>query len=155
MPASQTLTVADLMTSQTQTCSIDESLDKVAHLMWEHDCGCVPLVDREGRVAGIVTDRDVCMAACQKDQPLSEIPATFAAARDVVTVQPNDTIERAEALMREHEVRRLPVVDAERRPVGILSVDDLVRSVHVRHRSDGLTADNVLLTLASLGEIRG
>ena len=149
------MNVAELMTSQTQTCRIEDNLDKIAKVMWEHDCGCVPLVDAEGRIAGIVTDRDVCMAACQMDVPLSRIPATFAAARDVVTVLPDDTIERAEALMREHEIRRLPVVDENRRPVGILSINDIVRSVHIQRRPDGLAPDSVILTLAALGEIRG
>jgi len=149
------MNVAELMTSQTQTCRIDENLGTVAKIMWEHDCGCVPLVDSDGRIAGIVTDRDICMAACQRDEPLSKIPATFAAARDVVTLLPDDTIERAEALMREHEIRRLPVVDESRRPMGILSINDIVRAVHIQHRPDGLTPDSVVLTLAALGEIRG
>lgn len=147
--------VSELMTSRTQTCRIDDTLDRIARVMSEHDCGCIPLVDDAGRVTGIVTDRDVCLAAYNRAEPLSKIPATYAAARDVVTVHPDDTVERAEALMREYEVRRLPVVDRDKRPVGLLSVDDLVRAVHIEHRADGLTPDNVLLTLAAISEVRG
>ncbi len=149
------MNVSELMTAKIRTCRIDDNLDKVAQIMSEHDCGCVPLVDEAGRVTGIVTDRDVCLAAYNRDEPLSKIPATYAAARDVVTVRGDDTIERAEALMRQHEVRRLPVVDPQGRPIGLLSIDDLVHGVHVEHRGSGLTADNVLLTLATIGEVRG
>lgn len=149
------MNVSELMTAKTRTCSIDDNLATVAQVMSEHDCGCIPLVDDAGRVTGIVTDRDICLAAYNRDQPLSKIPATYAAARDVVTVQPDDTIERAEALMRQHEVRRLPVVDDQGRPIGLLSIDDLVHGVHVERSRSGLTPDTVLLTLAAIGEVRG
>ena len=149
------MNVSELMTVQTRTCRIDDTLAQVAQIMSEHDCGCVPLVDDAGKVTGIVTDRDVCLAAYNRDEPLSKIPASYAAARDVVTVRADDTVERAEALMRQHEVRRLPVVDDQGRPIGLLSIDDLVHSVHVEHRGTGLTADTVVLTLAAIGEVRG
>ena len=149
------MNVSELMTAKIRTCPIDDNLDKVAQVMSEHDCGCVPLVDDAGRVTGIVTDRDSCLAAYNRGQPLSQIPATYAAARDVVTVRADDTVERAEALMRQHEVRRLPVVDDQGRPIGLLSIDDLVHGVHVEHHESGLTADTVVLTLAAIGEVRG
>ena len=57
------MNVKQIMTHPVVTCSIESHLNVVARLMWDNDCGTIPVVDAEGRLAGIVTDRDICMAA--------------------------------------------------------------------------------------------
>jgi CBS-domain-containing membrane protein len=115
--------------------------------MWENDCGCVPVVDAAGRVVGMLTDRDVCMAAYTQGRPLAEIPVSSAMSRSVVACGPDDTIATAEQRMRQHRVRRLAVVDDEGRIAGILSLSDIARRAH-QERAGGKRR-----TQTSLGDV--
>jgi CBS domain-containing protein len=116
-----------IMSRPPVTCPINGTLDQAARLMWEFDCGIVPVVNDEGRLTGVVTDRDICMAAYLNGKPPAHIPVGTAMAHSVVAVHENDLIEHAEMLMRDNQVRRLPVVDDEARPVGVVSMNDLAR----------------------------
>lgn len=117
--------VSDLMTREVRACTIHDSLNAAARIMWDHDCGCAPVVDAHGRLAGIVTDRDISMAAYTQGLPLDAIPVQRVMARHVVTCARGDDAEKAHRLMRTHEIHRLPVVDSRGRLVGILSLSDL------------------------------
>ena len=66
--------VNELMSAVAYRCNDSDMANDAAQLMWDHDCGCVPVVDARDRVVGIVTDRDVCMAAYTQGRPLTEIP---------------------------------------------------------------------------------
>jgi CBS-domain-containing membrane protein len=79
----------------------------------------------EGHLTGIVTDRDICMAALMTGLPLGLIRVREVMTVDVFTCDPDDEISAAHALMREQQVRRLPVVDKEEQVVGIVSLNDL------------------------------
>jgi CBS domain-containing protein len=127
--------IKDLMSHPAVTCPANSMLDQVARLMWEFDCGVIPVVNDEGRLAGVVTDRDICMAAYTQGRPVADIPVTTAMARGVVAGHVEDTVESAEARMREHQIRRLPVLDAENRPVGVVSMNDLARLAARARRS--------------------
>ena len=120
--------VDQLMTSPVVTCSTRDNLNTVAALMWDHDCGVVPVVDEAGRLAGILTDRDICMAAYTQGRRLHEIPVDTVMTREVYSCRPDDPITRAEESMEAHQVRRVPVVDADGHPVGVLSLNDLARA---------------------------
>ena len=119
--------VADLMTSEVKACTTHDSLNAAARIMWDHDCGCAPVVDTHGKLAGIVTDRDVCMAAYTQGVPLEKIPVVRVMSAKVISCGRADDIESAHHLMRTHEVHRLPVVDARGRLAGILSLSDLLK----------------------------
>jgi CBS domain-containing protein len=73
----------------------------------------------------MITDRDICMAAYLQAGPLRALRVSNAMSHEAVTCRMDDTIAQAEAMMREHRVRRLPVLDAEGRLVGILSLNDI------------------------------
>src|SRR5262245_6101900 len=62
--------VREIMSTDLETCRADDTLDRAARLMWEHDCGVVPVVDHEGTAVGMITDRDICMAAYTQGRPL-------------------------------------------------------------------------------------
>jgi len=128
--------VKDLMTHDVRTCSATDSLSRAAQIMWETDCGCVPVVDDRASVVGMVTDRDICMAAYTQGRTLADMTVASAASSNVVTVRENDTLHRAETLMRDAQVRRLAVVDAEGQLVGLLSIGDLAR--RAADRNDGI-----------------
>jgi CBS domain-containing protein len=96
-----------------------------AQIMWEHDCGVVPVVDAERRVVGIVTDRDLCMAAYTKGLALARMRVVDAMQAPVFCCREEDLPDAIHEAMRTHQVRRIPVVDDSRRLVGMVSLNDL------------------------------
>ena len=111
------------------TCHGNATLSAASRLLWEHDCGILPVVDSEERVVGTITDRDICMAALSTNRPLSELPVHHAMASDVFSCKPSDEVVHALQIMQDQQVRRLPVLDGEERLVGMLSISDLAREV--------------------------
>jgi CBS-domain-containing membrane protein len=147
--------VNSLMTPNPAACRSCETLQDAARIMWERDVGAVPVIDACGRVIGVVTDRDVCMAAFTQGRLLSTIPIPVAMSRCIYTCQSHDDVGLAEGLMREARVRRLPVVDREGKLVGMLSLNDLAReAVHDRHRDDAPQPADLAATLAVIGDPR-
>lgn len=114
-----------LMTTDVRVCFASGSLADAARVMWEGDCGCVPVLDEDTRVVGILTDRDICMAAWTQGRPLAEIPVPSAMSAKVVACKCGDLVEDVEELMRQHQVRRVPVLDADGRLEGLVSLADL------------------------------
>jgi CBS domain-containing protein len=119
--------IREIMSQPVVTCPNSATLNEAARLMWEFDCGVIPVLGDDGRIEGVVTDRDICMSAYTQGRPLSQIPVTVAMAKRVVAGQVNDSVESIERLMQENQVRRIPVLDGESRPVGIVSLNDLAR----------------------------
>ena len=115
-------TVADLMTRPTATCPADAEIRAAAALMRDRDTGDVVVVDHD-TVRGIVTDRDIVVRAVA-DGKGPETPLAEVLSGQVVAVAPDDRIEKVVDLMREHAVRRIPVVDGGRL-AGVISIGDL------------------------------
>jgi CBS domain-containing protein len=116
------------MTTTLHTCSPTDSLTRAAQIMWDCDCGAVPVVDADGKLCGMLTDRDVCMAAYTKGLPLFAIAVSDVMSKHPHSCRVDDTLARAISLMASAQVRRLPIVDGGGRPVGIVSLADIVRS---------------------------
>jgi CBS domain-containing protein len=148
----------DLMTTRVQTVRPDETLERAAQLMWEHDCGSLPVVNRDGHVVAMLTDRDICMCAYTKGVRLSEIQVATAMSHRIYRVRPEDSVEEIERLMWATQIRRVPVTDERGMLLGILSLNDIAR--HVRELSGGGThgwsteseAGGVAMTLAAISE---
>ena len=119
--------VKDLMATDVKCCAAYNTLNTAAQLMWDNDIGCVPIVDQDGHVIGMLTDRDVCMAAFIQGVPLTGSLVTSAMSKEVFSCTPDRDIAEAEKLMREKQIRRLPVIDAQRRVIGIISLNDIAR----------------------------
>jgi len=121
--------VSELMTRKTSSVRGDQTLADAAHLMWDCDCGALPVVDDDGsRVIGMLTDRDICMATWSHGAQPGAISVRAAMSQNLVHCSGNDSIGRAEALMQSNQVRRLPVLDADKRLIGILSLADIARA---------------------------
>ena len=118
--------VKDIMISPVQSCGPETSLGAVAMMMWDSDCGALPVVNYEGTVVGMITDRDICMAAATKNRPLSEITVFETITGQVYACAPGDDIHDAMKTMAKHQVRRLPVIHDTGMLAGILSVNDIV-----------------------------
>ena len=150
------MNVAELMVRSVSTCRPDDSLAEAARQMWEHDIGVLPVVDGDGRVAGMITDRDICMATYMRGEPPAAIPVGSVMSTEVFACAPNDALIEAEEVMRSRRVRRLPVIDANGALVGILSLNDLAREAR-RERGRAarkLGGEEVTETLAEVGEPR-
>lgn len=129
--------VEQLMSRAVATCRPDDSLNAAARIMWERDCGVVPItVPEEGgeRVVGMLTDRDVCMAAYTQGRALLDIPISSAMSGTVRSSRPEDTIATALGLMATQQLHRLPVIDASGHLVGLLSLADIAREETRRHQ---------------------
>jgi CBS domain-containing protein len=120
--------VRDAMPVNVTACGLETSLAGVASRMWLGACGAVPVIDGEGKVQGIITDRDVCFAVTATERPASEIKAKelVARARILYTCGPDDELRQALHVMRDKRVRRLPVVDTDGRLLGMLSLTDAI-----------------------------
>ncbi len=141
-----------LFTRTARTLGPAETLSAAAHHLWEGDCGIVPVVDDARRLVGVITDRDICMAALFRGRPLGEIRVADAMARQLLTVSPGSEVRAALELMRTYQVRRLPVVDEDGALLGLLSLADLART-WAEGDPDGrreLRADDVAHCLAGI-----
>ncbi|CAL9342928.1 CBS domain-containing protein [Streptomyces werraensis] len=115
--------VRDIMTAAPVTVGPQTSVAQAARLMRDHDLGAV-LVTDDGRLRGLVTDRDLVVRSVAEGLDPEETTVVRACSEDLVTVRPDDELDVAVRLMREHAVRRVPVVDGEH-PVGVLSLGDV------------------------------
>ena len=143
--------ISELMTRTVQVCHATDTLDRAAQLMWDHDIGTLPVVGERGQVIGMITDRDAFMAAYTRGGALCEIPVEVAMSKHVVTCGPDDSDTAVAELMAKHKIRRVPVVDGANRPIGMLSLNDLARTMaHGRN----VPATAVAGTLAAICEHR-
>jgi CBS domain-containing protein len=146
--------IAQLMTRPPSTCRPDESLHCAAQRMWERDCGVLPVVDEEGAVVGMVTDRDLCMAAWMQGRPMHEIPVRVAMSKRIFSCHAAETLQAAQRVMGLRQVRRVPVVDDDERLLGVLSLNDLAReTIRTRQRNPAGEHDFVL-AMATICEPR-
>jgi len=148
--------VRQLMNQPAVTCTPKDTLHHAAGLMWEHDCGALPVIDDNGHITGMITDRDICMAAYTQGRPLHTVPVHEIMTRAVFSVSIDDTIDHAEQVMREHQVRRVPVLKTSGRVVGLLSLNDIVRESE-RERPQAkreVTTDEVISTIAAVSAPR-
>jgi CBS domain-containing protein len=117
----------DLMTTDVKCCAEYNTLNTAAEMMWEHDIGCIPVLDKEGRAIGVLTDRDICMGAYFQGVTLTGAQVTSAMSKEVFSCTPEDDIAAAEKLMKEKQIHRLVVLDAQGHAVGVISLNDIAR----------------------------
>lgn len=117
--------VRDVMTRDVVSCQQFDSLNRAAQLMWDEDVGALPIVDQDGKLVGMLTDRDICMSAYTRGQPLTELGVSSAMSRQLHTCKPSDTLRSAMELMSKQQIRRVPVIDDSGKLIGIVSLADL------------------------------
>jgi len=147
--------VEGVMSKSVGMCGQHQSLNDAARIMWERDCGIVPIVasDEDGRVVGMVTDRDICIAAYTKGRRLQDIPIADVMSKKVVSCRASDELGAAERTMQQAQVHRLPVVDDGGRLLGVLSLADIARAT-ARGARDKVSAGEVGETLAAIRRSR-
>lgn len=142
--------IGRIMTTDVRACNSADTLARAAQLMWDHDIGAVPVVDENGHLVGMVTDRDACMAAYTRGQRLADIPVVDVMSTNVVACVKEAKLDEVERLMATAKVRRIPVIDGMRRLIGIVSLNDLAIAMQRRE----VTAVEVADTLAAVSEPR-
>ncbi len=149
--------VEECMSRRVIACRPDTDMQEAAHLLWEHDCGCLPVVNDKDEVVGMVTDRDLCMGSYTSGRALHALPVRDSMSKELFTCRPLDTLEQAIQTMSDHQVRRLPVVGERGELVGILSLNDLVRRIVRLHdqRARATLSARLLEAQASICETRG
>jgi len=128
--------IHELMTSNVQTISPDQSAREAANFMLNNDAGSIPVTDGD-RLVGMITDRDIAVRGIAKghgpDTPVRDLMTS-----DVICARSHDSVEDVASKMSEAQVRRLPVIDEDERLCGIVSLGDLSR------QSDNETAGQAL-----------
>ncbi len=144
------MNVGELMSRDVASCAPSATMADAASLMWKQDCGCVPILAADGSVMGLITDRDICRAALMEGERIQDMGVLRAGARQIAVVRENDSVEVALGLMAERRLRRLPVVDASSKLVGMLSLIDLARAAKGWGAKPGWPA-RIAATLAAIG----
>ncbi len=121
--------IKELMTTAVHVCQPTDNLSVAAQAMWENDIGCLAVVDSEGKLAGMITDRDICMAAHLRGAPLWAVPVGEAMAKMVYTCRPEQKLDDVLAVCVDKRVRRVPIVDDEGQLVGLLTLSSLAHAL--------------------------
>ncbi len=122
--------VRAIMSSHVRACHASDTLNQAANLMWDGDCGAVPVVADDGTAVGIVTDRDICMATYTQSQPPQALSVERAMSKELRSCSPDDSVGRALTVMADKRLRRLAVVDPAGKLVGMLALADVARWAH-------------------------
>lgn len=148
------LQVNELMSRDVSACTPDSALDEVAQMMWEKDCGVIPVVDEEYKPIGVVTDRDIAMGSALQHQASWNIRAhDISNGKEVYSCRAEDDVHSALKLMQEKKIRRLPVVDGDGHLTGMLSLSDVIVRATKTKRSR-LSYEDAITTLKSVSKHR-
>jgi CBS domain-containing protein len=136
----------EVMTAGPACCRPEATLDEVARLMVEHDCGEIPVVDPSDKVVGVITDRDiVCRVVAEGKNPTAYTVATCMT-QPVVSVGLDSPVDQVVSVMEGYRIRRVPVVDDDGACAGIIAQADIAR-----YSASGTVAGLV----RAVSEIRG
>ena len=118
--------VVDVMMRTPASCAAETNLAAAVEILWTRNCGMLPIVDHEGKVTGVVTDRDICVALGTRNRPAADITVAEVQPEKLFACKADDDIHTALAIIAGAKVRRLPVTDLQGKLRGILSLDDVV-----------------------------
>jgi CBS domain-containing protein len=136
--------VREIMTPDVKSCSLDTNLASAAEIMWRYDCGALPVTDGGGSVVGMITDRDICIAAATRSRAEGDIAVKEVLSKPLRACSPTDDIRTAMETMKTQQLRRLPVVDNDGRLSGIVSLHDIAAQARGRQQNAGVSPNEVL-----------
>ncbi|NLM62190.1 MAG: CBS domain-containing protein [Clostridiales bacterium] len=119
--------VKELMSTGVVTVTPGETAVRAAHLMARHNIGALPVCDLDGKLKGILTDRDIVLRCIAADNDPENTQVSDIMTKNVITISPEEDIRKASKLMADYQIRRLPVIENEQ-VVGMLSLGDLART---------------------------
>jgi CBS domain-containing protein len=119
--------IREVMTKNPRTVRADDTVVDAARLMRDEDTGIAPIVDGDGKLIGVVTDRDIALRVVADERDARATKVTDVASQNLVTIDPQQDLDEALRLMERHQVRRLPVVEEDGKLAGILAQADVAR----------------------------
>ena len=123
-----TMKIAALFHRTVTSCRHRDTLDRAAALLWRNNIGCLPVIGDDDRVIGVITDRDIALAAFLQGAPLRSITVSSVMNKEVIACRIDDDVEATVQRMTAHRLRRMPVLDDDRRLLGIVSLNDIARA---------------------------
>ena len=148
------MTVKDVLTERVTTCQTETNLAVASAMMWEKDCGVLPVLNEMGELTGILTDRDICIALGTRNSRPSEVTAREVMVSSPVTCRPTDDIRAALLIMRNAKIRRLPVVGEDGLLEGIVSLGDILfnarRGLVVAGTTTGVPSGELVAALQAI-----
>tara|TARA_Y100001951_G_C11230317_1_gene234203 strand:- start:23 stop:475 length:453 start_codon:yes stop_codon:yes gene_type:complete len=137
------------MNPDIRSIQANQTLQQAAQIMWEADCGSLPVLNDDKQTIGMITDRDIAMAGFIQGLPLSDIPVKDVMSKTLISIGPEQDLTEAEQLMQANQLRRLPVLNSKKQLVGILSLNDIA-AAYKRDSGKQVNANEVADTLASI-----
>jgi CBS domain-containing protein len=144
--------VEDLMTAKVSSCHPANNLAELTEMMWTQRCGALPVVDDSGKVLGVITDRDICVALGTRNIRASDVLARDVSPLKCFRCGPADDVRDALKTMAAEEVSRLPVVDDAGKLLGMLSIDDV--TFHAAYGCSSLNDREIINAIAAIREDR-
>jgi CBS domain-containing protein len=132
--------IRDLMTDNPRTIDAEKPVAYAAKMMRDEDVGLAPIVQGD-RLVGTLTDRDIAIRVVAEGRDPESTTVREVASTDVVTIDPEQSLDEALRLMAQHQVRRLPVVEEDGRLVGVLAQADVAR--HGEDRETGQVVEQI------------
>lgn len=149
--------IRDLMTKSVASCRPETNLAAAGTLMWETDCGVLPIVDEHRRVVGMITDRDVCIALATSDRRASSLRVGDVGVSHAVVCASDADVQSALEAMRTHRVHRLAVVNKAGLLEGIVSIGDIAQRAQrpAGRKRPEVSYEDVAEALRAIGSHRG
>jgi CBS domain-containing protein len=119
------------------SCTDRDTLEEAAALLWRNNIGCLPVLGDDGRLIGMITDRDIMIASFLQGSPLRSMTVSSVMVKEVMTCHAEDEIDAIVQKLLARRLRRIPVIDVDRRVVGILSLNDIARAAIANQLSAG------------------
>jgi CBS domain-containing protein len=145
--------IRDIMNRPAVSCRPTDTLSIAAQAMWEHDCGAIPVTSDDGKLVGIITDRDICMATFTKGKAPQTISVGEVMAKRVTSCHADESADVAEGMMRDKQIRRIPIVEVDNRLVGMISQSDLARNAASSPRRNAVEK-GFIQTMAAISQPR-
>ena len=142
--------VKEIMSRNVQTVGSDDQLATAATLMWEADCGVVPVVGENNKVLGMLTDRDICIAVATRHRRADEIRVGEVISGQLFSCGPEAELRTALETMKAQKIRRLPVVGSQGELLGVLSLNDIILEAKEGKNKKSPTYEEVLNVLKAI-----
>jgi len=144
----------EVMTGTPYYCQPETNLGSATELMWNANCGFLPVEAADGKVIGVITDRDICVALGTSGRSSGDVTAAEVMSGKLYSCAPDDDIHVALQTLREAKVRRLPVIAADGSLVGVISIDDIVFRAEPLSlgKEPELSSDEVVRTFRTINQ---
>lgn len=142
--------VRDVMTWTAASCYADMNLAEAVEIMWNRNCGFLPIVDAQEKVLGVITDRDICIALGTRNRLPGEISVKDVATKGLYCCNLDDDVRSALQTMTRARVRRLPAISDAGKLEGVLSMDDVVFHTELGNSTGELLAKDVVDALKKI-----